>query len=324
MNAQKRWGIVAAVAAALLCVCAVYANVSGTLRYVNFDGAFRWRDGSVVQERMLVIGLVDIADDGFEPPSTNAANDYCGPGDCRSINPSTPTSIGYDNESFKARLMTNGMVVGLFEAPGRMPRKARFRCFSAKHVRDAAYYGDGGDVMLQAMPDRAKNDSGSWTLSLVNPAYTRLMFDGPPKRQDIPASGTNDAACAVITGKVNTCPGGANNMLDNKIVMVYWRTNKVDIWKPLGDFKIQDEGDFSGVCPDVMDLMVGMIVDPTALPTSLLGQGPVVPLGGKGVPPAPSKSAAAPAVPAVVKPAAKPAAAPAKNGTNEAGWTSIE
>ena len=273
---------------ALLGVCALYANVSGTLRYVTPNQpdhiAFRWRDGSSVQDKLLVIGLVDVADDGFEPPSTNAANDYCSPGDGKSINPSTPTSIGYDNESFKPQLLSNGIVIGLFESPGRMPRKARFRCFSARHVKDAAYYGDGGEVTLQALPDRARNDSGSWTISLVNPAYKKLMFDKLPTRQDIPALSTGDTACVVVSGSVNTFPNGANNMLDNKIVMVYWRTNAVDLWKPLNEFKIQDEGDFSGVCPAVMDLMVGMIIDPSAMPTSLLGQGPIVPMGGSGTP----------------------------------------
>ena len=53
---------VAAVAAVTVCVCAVYANVSGGLRYMNMDGAFRWRDGSVVQAQeyrgdILVAGL---------------------------------------------------------------------------------------------------------------------------------------------------------------------------------------------------------------------------------------------------------------------------
>jgi len=293
----------------------VHANISGTLRYINMDGAFRWRDGSVAQEQLLVISLVDVNGDGFLPPSTNAADDYCAEGDAKSINESSPTALGFDGVCFKARLLTNGMVLGLIESPGRDSRKAKFRCFSAKRVGDAAYFADGGEVELKALPDRWVNDKGSWMINQVNPAYTQLRFDQLPQRRELKV-GTHQPPCTVITGSVNTFPGGSNNMLDNNIVMVYWRTNAAQRWLPLSDYRMQDEGDFSGTCPAVTELMVGMVVDADALPSSLLGQGPVVFERGKDEA-RPLRTAER-----RKRPAAEPAPAPAS--TNGNGWVGIE
>ena len=260
-------------AGSMLCACFIAANafaagVSGTLRYTN-DTAMCWRGGAVMQQSNVVIAVVDVAGDGFEPPTTNAAHRYCGPGDEPSVNPTTPPALGYSQTDFKPGLVMRGGIDGLIEASEPLINLvALFRCFSALCVTQAAYYADGGSCVLKVIAP-AVNDPGTWTNDTVNPAYAMLAFDTPPV-----SYGAGPSFC--VSGSVSTVAGGSSNVLDNAIVMVYWRGTATDAWTAMQDVLITDNGDFTGVCAGVaVQVMVGLTNGPDALPNSLVAQGPV-------------------------------------------------
>jgi hypothetical protein len=140
-------------------------------------------------------------------------------------------------------------------------RRGWLRSFSATTIRGAAYYGDtpGADA------GRTLNNT-TWvyewsadpTINTINPAYNGLKIDYAV------SLGTT------ITGHINTVSGGANNVLADNAVAVYY-TNAAGAWAALGAFTCVN-GNFSGTYPGGTLCMVGMPGDPAALPNS---SGPV-------------------------------------------------
>lgn len=250
----------------------VIAEVSGHLHYMGMP-AMCWRSEAVMQQSNAVIGVVDASGNGIEPPSTNSANNFCGPGDVPSSNPATPPAIGYDQLTWKPNFIVYGNIGGILGTPGTTPRQALFRSFSAYTVTQAAYYADGRAIMLANPIGPPINDTNTWTNSIVNPAYAMLGFDGFPV-----AYHAGGSMC--LSGSVATIAGGNDNRLDNSLVMVYWRSDETQPWKALDSFAIVGDGDFTGVCTGVAaQAMTGMISSPNMLPNSLVAQGTIIVVG---------------------------------------------
>lgn len=152
-------------------------------------------------------------------------------------------------------------------------RRGWMRCFSAREIIDAAYYGD----TASRTAERTLNNTtavGGWVEEIrmitINPAYRGMRVSNPVQTPIM------SGGLYLMTGTVNTVAGGAPNVLGDADVMVWWRTNSSDAtgWKALQNLGVVN-GAFTGYYAGGSEVIVGMPASGTTLPNSEAAQGPI-------------------------------------------------
>lgn len=190
-----------------------------TLNYreINSASGMCWRSWAVMDVTNKVQGICDVANNGIEPPTTNAPH-YLGDGDELSINPATPPAVGYNGIYWTAMNQARGRVMGNIETSVTQQRQALYRIFSDYTITGAAYYVDGPQTYLDAGAPPTSNCFGAWAVNIVNPAYAIPGFGVV-----FPTNGHLEADALVMGyGDVGTTPAGGNNHLADSMVSVRW------------------------------------------------------------------------------------------------------
>lgn len=184
---------------------------------LNSASGVCWRSWAVMDVTNKVQGVCDVANDGIEPPTTNAPT-YLGAGDQLSVNPATPPAVGYNGLVWNTVNQARGRVMGNIETTSTQQRQGLYRIFSAYTITGAAYYTDGPATYLDAISPPISNCVGAWAVNIVNPAYVIPGFGVVfPTNQHVEGD-----ALVMGYGDVGTSPGGGNNQLADSMVSVRW------------------------------------------------------------------------------------------------------
>ncbi|MCX7847515.1 MAG: hypothetical protein N2595_05765 [bacterium] len=176
-----------------------------------------WRSLAVMSESNKVQGICELANDGIEPPTTNAPL-HIGSGDELSVNPATPPAVGYNNQNWNGVNIRYGRVLGNIETTTTEPRQGLYRIFSAYTITGAAYYMDGPATSMDAISPPISNCYGVWVVNTVNPAYVIPGFGVV-----FPTNGHMEADGALTGyGEVGTTVAGGDNQLADSMVSVRW------------------------------------------------------------------------------------------------------
>ena len=186
----------------------VFAGASGTLRYIA-DPAMCWKDGTVMAVTNSARGICNITG-SIEPPTATAP--YTDATDEVSINPGTPSNLGYNGLSYNATVSSHGGMMGGIEASAGADALALFRVWSSMSIVGSVYYVDGGTVSLSSSAPPSTNDSGTWNCDVINPAYV-ITYSSAPETNATDIIGTV-ANCGNATGTAG------NNQLPNVNVEV--------------------------------------------------------------------------------------------------------
>lgn len=114
-----------------------YGGAWAVLRYLEINAAsgICWRSWAVMDVTNKVQGICDVANNGFEPPTTNAPF-YIGLGDEISINPGTPVAVGYNGTVWTAMNQARGRVLGNIETTEIQQRQGYTAIFQTTRLQE--------------------------------------------------------------------------------------------------------------------------------------------------------------------------------------------
>jgi len=198
-------------------ITSVYAaTYTITIRQLA-DPSMSWRNGVVMNSSNKIQNVIAIDDNTFEPPTTNASNDYL-ENEILSTHSSTAIAVGWNYASFSQGLLDRGDVFSVLSRDDMTAEvEGGIRFFSAYTIPSAAYYSmSTSGVMKTTSPITISASTISFLCNKVNPAYHIPDFS-------ITTPNLDDSL--KLSGTVLSAPdSNANtNTLDDSAIRIRWR-----------------------------------------------------------------------------------------------------